>query len=192
MHEPTIETAIPLGRSVQLPPPERDSLRQKEPQWPSWSATLRAQSGLSPSCVSTHPTGLLPSTGVTRLLRYYEPLRLPAAPTGTYEFAPRLGSTQAAGSPRFPGQSFGTRCPQPPRQARGLLVPITSPTVTGFITSGRLATCKSVTRPNRVCLRCGSHLRHGKASTPRLLRTPLPRLHAKWAITWWAPFIPRD
>ena len=103
-----------------------------------------------------------------------------------------LGSIPSRRVSQVPGQSFGTRCPQPPRQARELLLPIASPTVTGFITSGRMAACISVTRPNRVCFRCGSHLRHGEASTPRSLRTPLPGLHAERAIARWAPFIPRD
>ena len=50
----------------------------------------------------------LPSTGVTRLLRYYEPLRLPAAPPP--EVTLRVATPLAAGSPTLRQKTFRTCC----------------------------------------------------------------------------------
>ena len=77
------------------------------------------------------------------LPRYYEPVRLPAAAARrlclSAERWTRRPSARA-GSPRFLGRSFPTRCPQPPRKAWRLLSPVASPSVAGFISFGRLAT----------------------------------------------------
>lgn len=106
------------------------------------------------------------------------PRRLPSPPPSGYVFPSALGSTQALGSPRFLDCSFGTRHPQPPRQAQRVLLvgsawftshAVSSPPVSGFAISGRVATCISVTRPNRVHECCGSRLR-----LPRLRRAGYP------------------
>jgi hypothetical protein len=55
----------------------------------------------------TNPAGSLRSTGITRLRRYYEPLRLPTWPKAGYEFPVSVGGgssepcTRHAGSLRF-------------------------------------------------------------------------------------------
>ena len=62
------------------------------------------------------------------------------------------------GDPRFLGLSFLTRRPQPPRRARWLHSPATSPSMSGFIRFDRLAAPIRITRPNQVCFRCGSRV----------------------------------
>lgn len=59
------------------------------------------------------------------------------------------------GSLRFLDWSFNARRPLPPRRARPLQMLVASRSVSGFTLFGRLATLKSVTRPNRVHLRYG-------------------------------------
>src|SRR6202171_6162096 len=56
-----------------------------------------------------------------------------------------------AGSPRLLDRSFHACCPQPPRKARRVLLPVaSSPAFSGFILRGGLATFDLLTRPNRV------------------------------------------
>jgi len=50
-----------------------------------------------------------------------------------------LWLSHPAGSPRFLDRSVHARCPLPPRKARRLLAPVTSPPVSGFTFFGRLA-----------------------------------------------------
>ena len=106
-------------------------------------------------------------------------------PRPGYVFPLALGSTHMAGSPRSINQSFGARCPQSPRQVRWLLMLVASPPMAGFSNSGRLATCIGVTRPNRVNLRYGSHLRLRRlrrSDYSDLTHTTLRRLHVERAI----------
>jgi len=77
------------------------------------------------------------------------------------------------GSPRFLDQSFSMRRPQSPRRARQLLAPVSSLPTLGFAYPGRLATPISITRPNRIRLRYGSHFR-----LARLRRTGYPALRS--------------
>ena len=64
----------------------------------------------------------------------------PEPPSG-YLF-PRRGWSfhLSAGSPRFLGRSVHVRYPLPPRRVRRLLAPVASPSISGFIFFGRLAT----------------------------------------------------
>src|SRR6202171_2789827 len=56
-----------------------------------------------------------------------------------------------AGSPRLLDRSFHACCPQPPRKARRVLLPVaSSPAFSGFILRGGLAAFDLLTRPNRV------------------------------------------
>ena len=62
---------------------------------------------------------------------------------------------------------------------------VASPPMAGFSNSGRLATCIGVTRPNRVNLRYGSHLRLRRlrrSDYSDLTHTTLRRLHVERAI----------
>ena len=65
-----------------------------------------------------------------------------------------------AGSPRLLDRSFHARCPQPPRKARQVHLPVaTPPAFSGFILRGGLAAFDLLTRPNRVHFRYGSRVR---------------------------------
>ena len=96
---------------------------------------------------------LLCSTGITPLPHYYEPVRLPAAADVKLWIPPRRCGPQGphlAGSPRTLYGSVGTRPPHSPRAARCVHLLITTASVAGFSTFGRLATAIGLTRPNRV------------------------------------------
>jgi hypothetical protein len=74
---------------------------------------------------SPSPAGALRSTGVTRLPRYYDPLRLLPRPDGGYEFPPTVADRTRVTPPpgqvsQVPDRSVDARCPQPPRRARPL------------------------------------------------------------------------
>src|SRR5208283_3548118 len=74
------------------------------------------------------------------------------------------------------------RRPQPPRRARRLLAPLTSPPVAGFITYGRLAapTLHNEAESGSLALRLTDSLR--QASLGGSLRSTLARLPVEWAI----------
>ena len=86
----------------------------------------------------------LRSTGITPLPRYYFPLRLPARPSGGYSFPSPVDPTSRSfhpdGSPRFLGRSLDARRPLPPRGVRPLPVLVAGRPMSGFTSSGRLAT----------------------------------------------------
>ena len=73
------------------------------------------------------PARPLGSTGITRHLRYYGPLRLPLR-TASRLCLP-CGVLPLGGSPRFLGCSVDARCPLSPRRARRLHILISSPPV---------------------------------------------------------------
>src|SRR5271157_5831824 len=82
------------------------------------------------------------------------------------------------------------RRPQPPRRARRLLAPITSPPVSGFITYGRLAapTLANEAESGSLALRLTGSPR--EASPHGLLRLTLARLPVEWAIDRVSSFQP--
>jgi len=80
---------------------------------------------------------------------------------------------------RFLTLSFRARCPLSPREAHRVHLLVASPMAAGFGFFGSVATSISVTRPNRVHLRCGS-----RVWLTRLRRTELP-LHSARLPTWW-------
>jgi hypothetical protein len=71
------------------------------------------------------------------LPRYYEPVRLPTRPPSGYLFPQDVGSRRLAGSPRFLDRSVLARRLLPPRKVRRVLLPITSPSMSGFTTVWR-------------------------------------------------------
>jgi hypothetical protein len=73
----------------------------------------------------------LSSTGITLLLQYYGPVRLPSG-THRWLLIP-TGSSYPDGSPSHLYQPFRARCPQTPRRAQRLLLPVSSPPVSGFL-----------------------------------------------------------
>jgi hypothetical protein len=93
-----------------------------------------------------NPAGVLGSTGVTPLRRYYDPLRLPARPGGGYWFPPLVDRASYPGAlssrrvSQVPYRSFDTRHPVPPRGVRPLHLLVSSRPISGFAHFGRLAT----------------------------------------------------
>jgi hypothetical protein len=72
-------------------------------------------------------------------------------------------------------------------------IPVASSSILGFTQSGGLATLSCVTRPNRVRLRCGSHVCQHGASTGRI--TPSVARVTTWTnrqFPWWAHFSSQD
>ena len=63
------------------------------------SGVFVTQAGLPSSHMGMQPVGLLCSTGITPLPRYYEPRRLPTCRACAYDFASALGSTHMPGIP---------------------------------------------------------------------------------------------
>src|SRR5438270_5296230 len=96
------------------------------------------------------------STGVTPLLSYYGPHRLPADAVSRLCIPAIRWSRRRfhiAGSPRFLDESLPARCPQPPREARRMLAPVSSPPVSGFTILGRLAVFQLTSR-GRIGFNC--------------------------------------
>ena len=119
------------------------------------------------------------------LLRYCGPVRLPYGAASRVMHSPRAlaaSTRHSAGAPRFLDRSVPMRRPQPPRRARQLLAPITSPPVSGFITYGRLAapTLHNEAESGSLALRLTGSPR--EASPDGLLRPTLARLPVERAI----------
>ena len=105
--------------------------------------------------LSVRPLG---STGVAPLLRYYGPLR---HPLGHWRLCIPVACWLLASQEGFPGSSadlYTRAAPNHPGKPHGCL-PVASPSVSGFILVGGLATFVFLSRPNRVHLRCGSRVR---------------------------------
>jgi hypothetical protein len=104
------------------------------------------QAAFSSSCGNTLSAGRLRSTGITRLPRYYEPLRLPPEPRSGYLFPYRVDRRPTRRSPgrasQVPDCSVGIRRPLSPRRVRPLLEFVASRSMAGFALSGGMATLK--------------------------------------------------
>jgi hypothetical protein len=133
-----------------------------------------AQSAHSSSYGRTSLTGLLGSTGVTPLPRYYEPIRLPEQPANGYVFPPAVEAWGLTG-PGLPGSSTALSAravPSHPGRPDDRLGSLTdrrwqaSPPLAGWPPPLR------VTRPKRVHLRYGSRVRWAGLRRAGLLRTP--------------------
>src|SRR5450759_2656333 len=170
------ELRLLLGLLTQLPSQFGDLQRQDDSRLHlqkirrlvlgHWSAAsfrrgTFVQAVLLTSVGNTNPVGALRSTGVTPLLRSYGPLRLPARPVGGYGFplpvdpAPYPDARSPRRVSQVPCRSFDARRPVPPRGARPLPTLVASRPVSGFNTSGRLATPACCNEAERVRLRYG-------------------------------------
>jgi hypothetical protein len=104
------------------------------------------QADLLTSDENANSAGVLRSTGVTPLHRYYGPLRLPIVPSDSYFFPPPVVRTPCHGAlahgrvSQVSRCSFDVRCPLSPRVVRPLHLLVASRTVSGFDTFGRLTT----------------------------------------------------
>ena len=103
---------LSLGLLIQPQPQSRKLLRTRPPTGPSWvvlrwpvqffrSVISMIQAVLPTSCLSACTVGPLRSTGITPLLSYYQPRRLPVTPAQPYVFSSTVGSHPRAGPPRF-------------------------------------------------------------------------------------------
>ena len=145
------------------------------------------------------------STGITPLLHYHGPLRLPTHrhPRLLIPATPPGYEPQHVGSPGFLDQSFATRHPLSPRQADTVHALMTSRIVLASASPAAWppATCVSRPIPVQPLTAYGSQLRCPRlsAASPRLTRTDLapraslpprdrPQLHASSAFTWQPPF----
>lgn len=137
--------------------------------------------GRAPSFHGRYPASSLlcaPPTPVQAAFRLCLPLGVGFHPPG--------------GSPRFLDQSFDTRRPQPPRLSSTVAFARSSPWIPDFGTSGILGRlASSVSRPNRVHLRYGSHLRFERLrrSDCSDFNTPLSQLHVVRAIHMASSFL---
>jgi hypothetical protein len=143
-----------------------------------------AQSAHSPSYGHTSLAGLLGSTGVTPLPRYYEPIRLPARPASGYVFPPTVEACSFT-EPGLPGSStdLSTRAVSyHPGRPAGCTCSLllrrqwASPPLAGW------PSFACVTRPNRVRLRYGSRVRSAGLRRTGLLRSPPAPLPVQRAI----------
>src|ERR1700725_21666 len=80
-------------------------------------------------CLELRP---LPSTGVTRLQRYYEPLRHPRAPSLSVTGVRLVVPDHALGLPVLPALSLCTCCRHYPGAATGLDASLIHPVVSAF------------------------------------------------------------
>ena len=146
-----------------------------------------AQAVLLTSHGNIDPAGALRSTGITPLPRYYFPLRLPARPSGGYAFPSPVDPTSRSfhpdRSPRFLGRSLDARRPLPPRGVRPLPVLVAWRPMSGFASSGRLATPGLRVSRGRTGFACATaDVVAFSGFDPGLPRTPLSRLHGERAI----------
>ncbi len=139
---------------------------------PTSSVLGISQSAHLPTYSSESAVGALRSTGITPLLHYYGPLRLPARPSHGYVFPPNVAGLSRT-TPGLPGSSTDLSAravPSHPGRPDGCtrsLLPhrrLASPFPAGWPPPS------CVTRPNRVRFRYGSRVCSTSASAPRLLR----------------------
>lgn len=124
------------------------------------------------------PVRPLGSTDITRLLRYYGPLRLPCGTA--FRLCLPFDVLPLNGSPRFLDCSFDARRPLTPRRAQPLLMLVSSRLALGFTICGRLAALTCLSRPVRVRFRyglrlCPSRLRQVRLLCPTLVGLPVLR-----------------
>ena len=150
------------------------------------SGMQRIQAALSSSHKSVTPAGLLRSTGITPLPRYYEPRRLPTGAAHGVMVSPAALGVRPT-PPGLPGSSIDLSTPavsNHPGGVRPLHAPVASRPILGFPTFGSLATpqwCHEA-ESSSLALRLTSS--PPEASSAGLLRPTLGWLHVKRAITW--------
>ena len=135
------------------------------------SGTFRSSGSPRFSFEALLPAGPLRSTGITPLLRYYGPLRLP--PRLAFRLCLPVGVLLPGRVSQVP-RLFFRRTPSPfTPESPTIAFPRFFTVGTGFILFGRLATLIGVTRPNRVRLRYGLRLCRLEASPSGSLRFAL-------------------
>ena len=123
------------------------------------------------------------------LLRYYEPVRLPAKPPQGYAFPSGVGpphQKSETAPPGLPGSSTDLSpcaAPNHPGEPGGCSCPLLHHRRQASSRMGDWPLSLCVTRPNRVRLRYGSRVRLRQASLGGSLRSTLARLPVEWAIT---------
>lgn len=96
---------------------------------------------------------------------------------------PLGASPPARRASQVPDRPFRARCPLSPREAHRVQMLVASPMAAGFGFFGSVATSISVTRPNRVHLRCGSRVRLSRLRHDGYPNIPLDCLHGERAST---------
>jgi hypothetical protein len=118
-----------------------DSTSRWTPCPPESYQLLSGQRGITPAFGygAPHPGARGTSTLLNNVLlsTHYEPVRLPTRPPRGYLFPQGVGSRRLAGSPRFLGRSVLARRLLPPRKVRRVLLPVASPSISGFTTLWR-------------------------------------------------------
>ena len=184
-HSPLVEPDVQISRIRQswLLHRFRHRLSCGCPSFRSGILIQAAFSSSSRSMLTVRPLG---STGVTPLLRYYGPLRLPAGPLPrlclpSVRWSLSLPPDRVSQAPRllFP-RALSPTTPEAPMAARACLFTIGQ---SGFILVGGLATFVFLTRPNRVHSITARVFASPVARTP-LRQSPLVWLHAVQAFTW--------
>jgi hypothetical protein len=142
------------------------------------------QADLLTSCGNMFSVGFLRSPGITRLRRYYEPLRLPTEPSRSYLFPPPVGTWPLGRVSQVP--RLISPCPPSPITPGSPAAASTRCFTAGtrlhhYPAGWPLPLC--VTRPNRVHSRYGWHFRFGGLRMVGLLRHPPPPLHGARAST---------
>src|SRR4029077_16880549 len=97
---------------------------------------------LTTSCVGLEPRPL-PSTGITRLQRYYEPLRHPSAPGLSLTGVRLIIPDHAMGLPVLRALSLCTCCRHYPGAAAGCIPRSSHPAVSAFPGRGAGSACTS-------------------------------------------------
>jgi hypothetical protein len=152
------------------------------------------QAALLASYEGIDPAGVLRSTRVTPLRRYYGPLRLPATPGDGYWFPPSVGPSPCPGDvPRgrvsqVPRGSVDARCPLSPRAAHPLHVLVASRMVSDFIISGSLTAADWCNEAGMGSLALRLTSSPPRAPTARLPAPPPSRLHGERAIAMVSTF----
>ena len=114
------------------------------------SVVGRSQGGARSLLHHDSPAGFLRSTGVTRLRRYYEPLRLPNAARAWLFIPMRRCPTAPRRVSQVPDWSVDARRPLSPRRTRPLHMLVASRSISGFTSPGGLAILNCLTRPKPV------------------------------------------
>src|SRR6202142_225375 len=185
--DPVVQSVKPelrllLRLLMQLLSQQREFLRPPPGAWRAVEVRLFrsgfSQAALLSSYFRSSPVRPLGSLRITGVPRYYGPLRSPARAARGYVFPLAVAARcRAAPWPGLPGSSadLSLRAASlSPREVRRLPLPIASSPMSGFIPIRRTVHFHGVTRPKRVCLRCGSQvrlsgLRQTDCSAPRLI-----------------------
>jgi hypothetical protein len=153
---------------------------------PLWA---EAKTEHASSCTHASPAGSLRSTGVTRLHRYYEPLRRPTQPNRGYSF-PRFVTSQGT-APDLSGSRRVCRYPPSPTtpESRTAAHARCFAVRAGFTHYGRLAALRFISR-GRIeftCVTADNFDFRGFTATGRPVQCPVAYT-ANEQLPWSVPF----